>query len=79
MTEEIRSKIKEQTGGYMTAALGLVAGLAWNDAIKSLIEAFFPISKSGVFAKFIYAIVITIVVVFVGQYILKTSSGAQKK
>ena len=79
MKKEIRSKLKEQTAGYMTAALGLVAGLAWNDAIKSLIEVFFPFAKSGLFAKFTYAVVITIVVVFVGQYLLKGSNTEEKK
>ena len=73
--KELRSKIKEQTAGYMTAALGLVAGLAWNDAIKSLIEAVFPFAKGGIFVKFIYAVVITMVVVFVGNYILKSSNN----
>ena len=79
MKEEIRSKIKEQTGGYLAGALGLVAGLAWNDAIKALIEILFPFSKSGVFAKFVYAVVITMVVVFIGQYLLKSTSSANKK
>jgi len=73
MNQEIKSKIKEQTAGYMAGALGLVAGLAWNDAIKALIDILFPFAKSGIWAKFIYAIVITVVVVFVGQYLLKTT------
>ena len=79
MKKEIRSKIKEQTAGYMTAALGLVAGLAWNDAIKSLIESLFPFAKGGIFVKFVYAIIITVVVVFVGSYILKSSNDSEKK
>lgn len=79
MQKEIRSKIKEQTAGYMTAALGLVAGLAWNDAIKSMIESIFPIAKSGVLVKFVYAVVITAVVVLVGQYLLKNSNKEEKK
>lgn len=69
--ENIRAKLKIQTMGYLMGAFGLVAGLAWNDAIKSLIEFFFPFSNSSIWLKFIYAIVITIVVVIVGHYILK--------
>jgi len=69
--EETREKIKNQTRTYMVGAFGLVAGLAWNDAIKSLIETLFPFSSSGIWAKFIYAVLITIIVVLLGQYIFK--------
>lgn len=78
MENNIKSKIKEQTSGYITGALGLVAGLAWSDAIKSLIEVLFPFAKSGLWAKFIYAVVITIVVVVLGTYILKSSNSDKK-
>ena len=49
--------------GYIIAAFGLIAGLAWNDAVKSLIEFFLPISNNTIFAKFLYAIIITLIVV----------------
>jgi hypothetical protein len=73
INQETREEIKKQTSGYMMAALGLVAGLAWNDAIKSLIEAFYPFAKYGLFAKFFYAVLITLVVVLISRSILKTS------
>lgn len=79
MNSEVKQQIKEQTSGYMTAALGLVAGLAWNDAIKSLIEALFPFSKpSGVFAKFIYACLITAVVVLISRSLLRPTNSTKK-
>jgi len=78
MIKETKEEIKRQTAGYMTAALGLVAGLAWNDAIKSLIEAFYPFAKDGVFAKFFYAILITIIVVFISISLLRPSSAVEK-
>ena len=67
LKEEMRNKFK----GYIVAAFGLVAGLAWNEAIKSLIEYFFPLNKNSIWAKFIYAIVITFVLVLVTIYINK--------
>jgi hypothetical protein len=79
INSEIKEQIKEQTAGYMTAALGLVAGLAWNDAIKSLIEAFYPFAKDGIFAKFLYAILITLVVVLISRSLLKTSPTVKNK
>ena len=76
---ELKKQIRSQTAGYMAGALGLVAGLAWNDAIKSLIDLLFPFAKTGIFAKFIYAIVITGVVVLVGMYLLENSASTTKK
>jgi uncharacterized membrane protein YidH (DUF202 family) len=60
---EVRSAFADQTMNYVTAALSLVAGLAWNDAIKSAIEFLFPLEKNNILAQFIYAIVLTTVVV----------------
>ncbi|MCL4399925.1 DUF5654 family protein [Patescibacteria group bacterium] len=65
--KRLRKEAKEKTTGYILAALGLVAGLAWNDAVKSLIDYLFPLSQNTLFAKFIYALIITIFVVFVGM------------
>ena len=78
-TKRIKEQIKEQTTGYVTAALGLVAGLAWNDAIKSLIEAFLPLSKTGVIAKFIYALIVTLIVVFISRSILGPPVAEEEK
>jgi hypothetical protein len=47
-----------------TAGFGLVAALAWNDAIKAIFDAIFP--KAGnIAAQLIYAVVVTIFVVFI--------------
>lgn len=69
---DVRQEIRDKTAGYIVTALGLVAGLAWNEAIRSCIEFLFPANKSSsVWAKFIYAILITLVVVFISFYIVK--------
>ena len=49
--------------GYVTAAFGFVAGLAWNEAAKALIEHLFPAAGDDVTAKLIYAAAVTIIVV----------------
>ena len=66
---ELQRKIREQTVGYMLAALGLVVGLAWNEAIRSLIEFIFPLRYNNVTAKFIYAAVLTILLVLLSVHI----------
>lgn len=68
---EIRKEVRNKIAGYITAALGLVAGLAWNDAIKSLIEYFFPLGANNLWVKFIYAIAMTLVVVVISVYLVK--------
>lgn len=73
LNDELKARVKNQTAGYIAAALSLVAGLAWNDAIKALIEVLFPLDTSGILIKFVYAIIITIVVVFVSTSILRSS------
>lgn len=78
LDKEIKNQVRKQTAGYMAGALGLVAGLAWSDAIKALIESLFPFAKSGIFAKFIYAIIVTVIVVIVGSYLLKNTTPEEK-
>ncbi len=63
--KRINKEIRERTSGYILAALGFVVGLAWNDAIKTLIEDIFPLNKDGILAKFIYAVLVTFVIVVV--------------
>ncbi|MBI2109039.1 MAG: hypothetical protein HYT93_02560 [Parcubacteria group bacterium] len=56
---------------YLTAAFGLVVGLAWNDAVKAFIEFVFPIQKDSLWAKFGYAFVLTVVFVLITIYIAR--------
>ncbi len=69
----LRAELREKTTGYILTALGLVAGLAWNDAIGSAIKFFFPqdADSNGIVAKFIYAVIITIVIVIISTSLLR--------
>lgn len=71
-TKKIKQEVKKQTVGYILAALGLVAGLAWNEAIRALIDQFFP-GKNSLGAKFLYAVLITVIVVVLGIYLARIS------
>ncbi|MCK9187036.1 MAG: DUF5654 family protein [Candidatus Colwellbacteria bacterium] len=72
---EFKSSVRERAVGYIMAAFGLVAGLAWNDAIKALIEELFPLSKETLVAKFIYAVIISALVVLVAYILVKASAN----
>lgn len=61
--ELVRQMVTLSTSGF-----GLVAALAWNDAIQGLVKEY--IDKylsvgSGILSRFIYAVIITAVAVFV--------------
>lgn len=77
--EELRREVRKRTVTYITAALGLVVGLAWNEAIKSVIEYLFPLSQNTMAAKLIYALVMTTILVFTTAYILKEPKEENKK
>jgi len=68
---EISKKIKNQFFSYIAAAFGLVAGLAWNDAIKAFIDYAFPLGKNTLWAKFGYAGLMTLVVVLISIYLAR--------
>lgn len=60
MSSEVLDKLVE----LVTAAFGLVAALAWNTAIQELFAAIFP-EAGDLIAKFLYAVLVTVIVVFV--------------
>ena len=67
-TQEVKREIREKTLGYIVAALGLVAGLAWNEAIKEYVAVFIKpyfAKGSGVISLFIYAMAVTVVAVLI--------------
>jgi len=59
----------------LTAGFGLVAALAWNDAIQSFFKLI-PIESTEVGAKFLYAIIVTIIIVLVVYYANRASEFA---
>jgi len=52
----------ETFAGLITAAFGLIAALAWNEAIKAIILEFFN-AGSAITGLVIYAVIVTIIAV----------------
>ncbi len=78
-SSKVASDVRERTISYLTAAFGLVAGLAWNEAIKGFIEAYYPLAQDSVMAKFIYALAVTLVLVIMTSVLLKLSKTTETK
>jgi len=70
-----KREFKEKTITLILGGFGLVAALAWNEAIKSLFETFFEKSNELI-GKFLYAIIVTIIIVIVSMRLKKI---AEKK
>lgn len=78
-TQELNKEMKARTFGYVGAALGLVAGLAWNEAITAAIDALIPLGKDTVWIKFIYAGLVTVIVVILITYLDKMMNRGENK
>jgi uncharacterized membrane protein YidH (DUF202 family) len=50
-----------------TSGFGLVAALAWNDTIQQIVKEFIEprIPGSGIFSRLIYAMIVTLLAVFI--------------
>jgi hypothetical protein len=59
---------KENFATLIISALGVVAALSWNDAIKAAIDAFFP-STGNLVYKFYVAIMVTVLSVIITYFL----------
>ncbi len=66
--KEIRIKVIETVAALMTAAFGLLAALAWNEAIRMAVIDWLG-EASGTVGLFVYAIIVTIIAVVATIYI----------
>jgi hypothetical protein len=77
--ESIATQTTKKVTEYILAAFGLVAGLAWNEAIKALIEYWFPLNTNGIIAKFAYALLMTIILVGITTYLVNVLQREEKE
>jgi tryptophan-rich sensory protein len=75
---EVRREFKEKVITLILGGFGLVTALAWNEAIKTLFETLFP-KKSELVGKFIYAAIVTIIVVLLSLQFKKISRISEMK
>jgi len=75
--KETKKAAKEKMVTLILAGFGLVAALAWNDAIQTLFRVLFP-KSDGVVGKFIYAALVTLIVVFITVQLKKISEKEEK-
>jgi hypothetical protein len=76
--QSLRVEVLKKILELMTAAFSLVAALAWNDAVQAVFVAIFG-PQSNVFAKFLYALIVTAIVVWIGVRLSRVTTFIEKK
>jgi hypothetical protein len=74
----MKKKIAERLTILITTAFGLVAALAWNDAIRSLFNEGGPLHLFAVYGVWFYALVATILAVVITISFEKVSDKFSK-
>jgi len=72
----LKFEILDKIAALIAAAFGLVAALAWNDAIKALFKEVFGTSDQ-LGAMLAYAIVVTIIAVILTIFVARAASKAK--
>ena len=79
----MKKDVIEKIAALITAAFGLVAALAWNDAIKALFTGPCGTEEAGALCAlsaggpWVYAIIVTIIAVFATIWIAKVAAKAK--
>lgn len=72
----LTAEIAAQLLVLATSALGLVAALAWNDAIQAVFKEYFP-AAGGIVAKFVYAILVSLIIIVLTINLTKLAQFAK--
>lgn len=78
----MKKDLIEKLTALVTAAFGLVAALAWNDAIQTIFKTIFG-EASSIIAMLTYALIVTVIAVWVtirlGQIAEKATNKEKEK
>ena len=76
-SNEFKVQLLETFAALITAAFGLVAALAWNEAIKQAVAAVFG-TEDDLAGLTVYAIIVTILAVIMTLLIARSLGRAKK-
>ena len=76
-SNEFKVQLLETFASLITAAFGLVAALAWNEAIKQMVAVVFN-SSDDLIGLCVYAIIVTVLAVIMTMLIARSLNNAKK-
>ena len=78
----MKKEIIEKFVILITTAFGLIAALAWNEAIQSIFKKYF-VATGTILARLVYAVIVTIIAVattlWIGKIAEKSNPVEEKK
>ena len=74
----LKQEVMDKIAALVTAAFGLVAALAWNDAIKAVFKQTFG-TDDAVGPMLIYAIMVTIIAVILTIIVARAAAKAKNE
>ena len=74
----LKQEVMDKIAALVTAAFGLVAALAWNDAIKAVFKEVFG-KADAVGPMLIYAVMVTIIAVILTIIVARASAKAKNE
>lgn len=74
----MQKEVIEKIAALITAAFGLVAALAWNEAIQEIFRLVFG-EQSGVWAMIAYAVIVTIIAIVITIWIGRVAEKSTGK
>jgi type VI protein secretion system component VasK len=75
----LTGQILDKFSQLITTVLGLVAALAWNEAIQQLFRQVLGEAGGALAAKLFYAFVVTIIVIFATIAVSRAAERAKKR
>lgn len=79
--KKLHQELIQQLLALSTSGFGLVAALAWNETVQTFVKEFITpyIPGSGIISKLIYAVLITILAVFITYQLSRISAHLQQR
>jgi hypothetical protein len=74
----MKVEVIEKITALLTAAFGLVAALAWNDAIKGLFAQGGALESLATYGPWFYAIFVTLIAVYITIQLARISDRAKE-
>src|SRR5215210_7176800 len=77
--EKLTAEVLDKFAELITVALGLVAALAWNEAIQQLFSELLGEAGGALAAKFVYAVIVTLIVIFATISVSRAAERAKQR